>query len=229
MENGRRAEIIHEQVLILAEAYGLPISEARQQIYVEALMDLDPAKVKAGVGYIIKTRTFAGNLPTVAEIREAVQNSGKPMESRAAIAWDKALYALHHIGTYESVAFDDPIIHHIIVQWGGWTEFGDWNADQTHWKRKDFIALYEAYARSGTLPDPNQHLIGLTEYENAKRGFLEKVPQPYRITGNAPGAFIATRQDKPVQITHGPRRLEAVTRLEQDKQEGEGGAQALQG
>lgn len=199
----QRAELIHEQVLIMAEAFGLPISEARQQIYVEALMDLPADSVKCGVARLIKTRTFAGNLPTVAEIREA-SCDGEPLESRAAIAWDKLMYALHRHGTYQSIAFDDKIIYHIVSQWGGWLTIGDWPAEETHWKRKDFIKLYEAYSKANVLPEPKNHLKGLAEIENDRAGFLDKIPAPIFITGST-GDFKSLpmpQHKEPERIAH---------------------------
>jgi len=174
---------IIDQLVILAEAFGLSVSDARMGIYAEMLADLHIEKIKAGIITIIKTRTFGGNLPTVAEIREAINSEGVPLESRAAIAWDKAMYALHSHGNYQSIKFDDPLIYHIIVQWGGWAEFGAWPADQTHWKRRDFMKLYEQYAKNGGLPEPTQHLIGKTEYENRvlHTGF---VPAPIMVSGS---------------------------------------------
>ena len=169
--------------MILAEAYGLSISEARQQIYVEALIDLDPDEVKKGVGHIIKTRTFAGNLPSVAEIREAVAGNGVPIETRAALAWDEALKAVHDHGPYQSPSFSDPITSHIIIAWGGWIEFGNWPAEETKWKRKEFIQLYEAYAASNRLPEAPDHLIGITEGNNRDH-FPEFVPEPVHVGYN---------------------------------------------
>lgn len=183
---------IIDQLVILAEAFGLPVSQARMEIYADMLADLPIEKIKAGIVHIIRTRSFAGNLPTVAEIREAIDSEGVPMESRAAIAWDKAMYALHSHGPYQSIRFDDPIIHHIIVQWGGWTEFGDWPAEQTHWKRRDFMKLYEQYAKNGGLPDPERHLIGEAEYFNSVHS-PEFVPAPIFVSGST-GKFKSEKQ-----------------------------------
>lgn len=159
-----RAELIHEQILILAEAYGLPISEARQQIYVEALIDLAPETVRAAVGHIIRTRSFAGNLPTVAEIREAA-TGGESVDTQIALAWDKLIYAVERHGYYDSIQFDDPVITMIVRSWGGWIKWsGEVKTDELKWARKDFEKLYRAYA--GTKPGEQKHLVGYYEREN---------------------------------------------------------------
>jgi hypothetical protein len=175
-----KSEII-DQLVILAEAFGLSFNDARMEIYANCLADLPIDKIRAGVVYLIKNRTFAGNLPTVAEIREAVEQK-IPIETQAAIAWDKFRYALHNHCPYDSVKFDDPIISQIISVWGDWTSMGDWDESQTHYRRREFAKLYEAYAKSGNLPAVCDHHVGLTEYQNTRTGFVEFIPAPVLIT-----------------------------------------------
>ncbi len=180
---------ILKQVLILAEAFGLPINDARQRIYVDALSDLPLEQIEAAVLNIIKTRTFAGNLPTVAEIRESAGTGHELMETRIAIAWDKLLYALERHGTDETVIFDDPLIHHILKSWGGWIEWGNGLLTKdVKWVRKDFDALYRAYSFAQLGPPPP--CIGDCEHQNSLKGYDEFIPPPIYISGK-PGAFIS--------------------------------------
>lgn len=174
-----KPEII-DQLVILSEAYGLSINDARLEIYAEMLSDLPIEKIRVGIVHIIKTRTFAGNLPTVAEIREAANSNGVPLETRAALAWDMALTAIHKHGPYQSPSFSDPIITRIVIAWGGWTDFGLWPADETKWKRKEFMQLYAAYAADTRPPTVPDHLIGIAEGHNQDR-FPEFLPEPVRI------------------------------------------------
>ena len=190
-----KSEIV-DQLVILAEAFGLSFNDARMEIYAECLADLPIDKIKFGIVRLIKTRSFAGNLPTVAEIREAATGGAGAIALRIVTAWDKFMYALNRHAPYDSVQFDDPIICHIVRQWGGWTEMGDWPASETKWKRKEFEKLYEAYAVSDNLPEPDQHLIGLTEANN-RALYPEFVPKPILITGET-GRFLSLPYE-PVQ------------------------------
>jgi hypothetical protein len=61
-------------VTVMATHWGIPMDRPRLKIYVEALKDLPPGAVEKGIGHLIKTRPFAGNLPVVAEIREAAED-----------------------------------------------------------------------------------------------------------------------------------------------------------
>ena len=178
-----KSEIV-DQLVILAESFGLSFNDARMDIYAECLADLPIGKIRKGIVHLIKTRTFAGNLPSVAEIREAVMGDGIPIETRAVLAWDEALKAVHDHGPYQSPSFADPITNHIIVAWGGWIEFGNWPAEETKWKRKEFIQIYESYAASNNLPGAPDHLIGIAEGNNRDQ-FPEFVPEPVQI-GNHP-------------------------------------------
>ena len=175
---------IIDQLVILSEAYGLSINEARLQIYADMLSDIPIDKLRAGIVHIIKTRTFAGNLPTVAEIREAANSNGVPLETRAALAWDMALSAIHDHGPYQSPKFPDPIITRIVIAWGGWIDFGNWPAEESKWKRKEFMQLYAAYAADTHPPEVPDHLIGIAEGNNRDH-FPEFVPAPVQIGGEA--------------------------------------------
>jgi hypothetical protein len=176
-----KGEII-DQLVILAEAFGLSINDARMEIYAKMLLDLPIDKIQAGIICIIKTRTFAGNLPTVAEIREAIAGNGQPLETRAALAWDIVLTAIHEHGPYQSPAFADPIITRIVIAWGGWSDFGTWPAEETKWKRKEFMQLYGAYASDTRPPGVPDHLIGIAEGNNRDH-FPEFVPPPVQVGG----------------------------------------------
>lgn len=174
---------IIQQLIIMAEAYGLPFAEARMEIYADMLSDIPVEKLRSGIVHLVKTRTFAGNLPSVAEIREAVAGEGNDLDARALLAWNEAKAAIHDVGNYQSVTFADPIIMQIIRTWGGWEKWGDWPTEETKWKEKDFIHQYKVYAKSpDSLPDQPTHLIGSAEAHN-QHHFPDFVPEPVQIGG----------------------------------------------
>jgi hypothetical protein len=65
---------IVNSITVMATAWGITMDQPRLKIYLEALIDLPPGAVEKGIGHLIKTRPFAGNLPVVAEIREAAED-----------------------------------------------------------------------------------------------------------------------------------------------------------
>lgn len=167
---------------IMAEAFQKRPSDTMTEIYWKILQDMIIEDFERASLSIINTRKITGTFPLVAEIREAA-NTLMPLDTRAALAWDKFIYALRHHHPYDSVAFDDPIIAHIILVWGDWPSMGEWPENKTQWWRREFMMLYQAYAKSNTLPEAPPYLVGLHEYENSRTGWLDFIPKPVLISG----------------------------------------------
>ena len=136
--------VFTEYLTGLAEALKGKLSEMKIKIYFEALKDIPLEGFKQAVSNIARTSKF---FPVPAEIREAI--FGRP-EDQAVIAVDKIQGALRGVGGYESVCFDDPIIHLIIQNYGGWAKLSDITQDEWKWLRKEFEKHYKVYAGRGT-------------------------------------------------------------------------------
>jgi hypothetical protein len=201
---------------VMGECFQKEPSETMSDIYWKVLQNMDIKVFEDACLTLVNTRKITGTFPLVAEIRDAAGGGAGGMALKTITAWDKLMYAIQHHAPYDSVQFDDPVIYHIVRQLGGWTEMGDWPAEETKWKCKEFERLYEAYASSDTLPEPDGHLVGLTEAENRDKA-PDFVPKPFMISGTT-GNFKATQHQESVQITHhGPRRLEGVNLQALDK------------
>lgn len=115
-------------------------------------------------------------LPMPADV---VRHLGGSTNDQAAIAAAKVLRAIQDVGSWESVAFDDPIIHQALTDVGGWT----WYAAQTdkefpHAERR-FKDAYRAYVRRG-LPIGAHlitHLPGHFEIRNTNGGYAVSKPK----------------------------------------------------
>jgi hypothetical protein len=169
---------------VMGQAFQKVPSDPLVEIYWKVLQDMSIETFEAATQRIINTRIITGTFPLVAEIRDATKEGKESRQLAALTAWDKLVYGIHNHAPYDSVIFDDPIIYHIVRAWGGWVDMGDWPEEETKWKRKEFIELYLAYS-GGNMPDPESHLIGLSEYENRAK-FPEFVPKPFLI-GGTPG------------------------------------------
>jgi hypothetical protein len=174
---------------VMGESFQKEPSEALSSIYWRTLQDMPIETFEAACMTLLNTRKITGTFPMVAEIREAAAGGPQSKAVRAAIAWDKLRFAIATECPYNSVAFDDPIIYHIVRAWGGWTEMGSWLEEDNHWKRKEFVQLYEAYAANEHLPDPDHHLVGLTEAHNREL-YPDYVPKIVMIGGST-GQFTA--------------------------------------
>lgn len=97
---------------------------------------------------------------------------------RALLAWGKVLDAMQRVGAYQSVAFDDPVIHAVVEDIGGWVQLCRSDmAELSHTERR-FCDSYRAYATRPAINFPAR-LVGAHEIDNRAAG--KKVAQPVLI------------------------------------------------
>lgn len=164
----------------LGEAFSQEASPQKVEIYYQALSDLDIVTIEKSVWQVINTRATA-SFPKVAEIREALRVDA---EDTAILALDKFERAVREIGPYESVIFDDPVIHRVVDSFdGGWTGLCNMTGEEWIWAKKDWLKLYKALATDTKRRTPVK-LIGLIEHENSVNGHFDNIPKP-KIVGDA--------------------------------------------
>lgn len=90
---------------------------------------------------------------------------------RATMAWTKVQEAVHHVGTYQTVCFDDPIINAVIAEMGGWIAHGQIDVErELPFKQREFEQRYRAYRTRGGVGDYQKCLSGIFERENGPKG-----------------------------------------------------------
>ena len=87
---------------------------------------------------------------------------------RALLAWSKVDKAVRTVGPYESVVFDDPLIHSVIRDMGGWIKLGDCGERDFEFRGKEFCTRYRGYAENGKVDKFPAKLIGLAELSNSQ-------------------------------------------------------------
>lgn len=97
---------------------------------------------------------------------------------RARVAWGKAFDAMQRIGAYRSVAFDDPVIHAVIEDLGGWTKVCRSDMEELGHLERRFCEAYRAYSGRPDMAFPAK-LIG--EFEAINRHEGRKVAPPVLI------------------------------------------------
>ena len=106
-----------QALVMTAEIFAEPLSEARIAGYFDALGDLELEAVLHGLARMRRESTF---FPKPADIRAV--SEGTPAD-QGEIAWGRFLHALEHVGTYRSVDFGDAVLHATIeAVFGGWVE-----------------------------------------------------------------------------------------------------------
>lgn len=102
-------------------------------------------------------------MPKISDISRVLGGTGKEL---GLIAWSKFMRAVRSIGTYNSVVFDDPIIHLCCQDLGGYIKFGTFTDDEIGYKQNEFVNLYKHYFTTiGERTWPKK-LIGKFEIEN---------------------------------------------------------------
>jgi len=146
-------------------------------------------------------------LPKPADI---VKLLGGTNLDRATLAWTQVQRAVHHVGTYESVCFDDPIVNAVIHEMGGWIGFGTVPEKELPFKQKEFEQRYRAYRTQGGTDDYPSVLPGIIERDNVANGYA--APGPKLIGDPKRAAMVHGRGGEGRQLTVTPL-VEAVKRL----------------
>jgi Domain of unknown function (DUF6475) len=157
----------------LCEIYEREPTDLLLKAYYATLKILSDEEFTKAVGAVMSNNVF-NKLPRPAEIMEMV--NGKP-EDAAQIALRKLEEGLQKYGCYDSVAFDDPLIHAVVQGMGGWIAVSEASAtEEWKWLRKDFEKLYLALVRNrpAALRTPPT-LAGFHEIGNNARGFESHV------------------------------------------------------
>lgn len=91
--------------------------------------------------------------PKVADIIRILQGTHT---DRAALAWGKALEAMSAVGAYTDVIFDDPAIHAVIQDLGGWVKVCRTENKELSFLQHRFCEGHRAYTGRGTFEYPRK-------------------------------------------------------------------------
>lgn len=97
-------------------------------------------------------------------------------QDAALVAWAKVTQAISTVGRYRSVVFDDPLIHAVLNDMGGWIPLGDVSKEEMPFKGREFENRYRGYKLRGAMPTYPPKLLGITDRDNASRGFEQSTP-----------------------------------------------------
>lgn len=92
-------------------------------------------------------------------------------------AWSRVERAIRSIGQYQSVAFDDPLVHRVAYDMGGWVKLC--TAAQTEkdfeFVGKEFQTRYRSFTMRGERPEFPGWLVGFAEAQNAQQGISQRL------------------------------------------------------
>lgn len=102
-------------------------------------------------------------------------------EDQAQLAWAKVDKAVRQVGAYQSVVFDDAVIHAVLMDMGGWIALGNCTEDEWPFKAREFEKRYRGYTLRGMVQYQRQ-LTGIAEAQNQQAG---RQVQPPIMFGDA--------------------------------------------
>lgn len=148
--------------------YGKDMSEAALGIWWTVMEPFDLAAVRKAMGQHAVNPDNGQWLPKPADIVKML--GGSTLDS-ALVAWSKLDRAIQSVGTYLTVVFDDPIIHRVVEEMGGWTLLGRTKERDWPFRQNEFVNRYRGYKMRGETPPYPPRLIGIHDGENASNGF----------------------------------------------------------
>jgi hypothetical protein len=111
--------------------------------------------------------------PKPADVVKMLQGS---TQDSALVAWAKVDRAVRSCGTYNSVVFDDPIIHRVIMDMGGWVQVGGKDEKEWPFVAKEFETRYRGYKMRNETPEYQRVLTGIAESQNNRVGHKSNPP-----------------------------------------------------
>lgn len=185
-ENDRR-----EFAELLAGAlafWGKQLSAFTLEVWWRALQPYDLATIRRAFSVHAVDPEQGRFAPMPADI---VRLIGGTHTDAALVAWSKVDRAVRHVGTWVDVVFDDPLIHRVITDMGGWTRFS--TSTETEWPHvaREFQNRYRGYAMKREVPDYPPVLTGHGNQVNALNG--QRLDPPVLIGDRERAALVAHR------------------------------------
>lgn len=146
--------------------YGQNVSKFALDVWLQACQPFDMEQVSRAFTAHAMDPEKGQFPPRPADLVRVLQGT---QTDRALVAWSKAYDAIRMVGAWQSVAFDDGVIHAVIEDLGGWPTFCASKIDDLPFVSRRFCEAYRAYARRPALAYP-RWLSGLAESENSLHG-----------------------------------------------------------
>lgn len=152
----------------MADYYRSEVSRAVLGIYWNGLKHFDYEAIEKACWAHTQLPDEAGRwMPRNGDIIKMIEGG---TADQAALAWTKVDQAVRTRGTYDDVVFDDPIIHRVVADMGGWIAIGSKDDKEWPFVGKEFQTRYRSFKVSGQMPDYPSRLTGIGNAHNSASG-----------------------------------------------------------
>ena len=139
------------ELITIAEAfYDKKLAPEAVMIYFEALREYELSAVIAALREHVKPPGRCNFYPKPGSIEELIVGTKATAALRA---WTKVERTIRTQGAYRSVVFDDPIVHLVLDEMGGWIRLCETGSEKDlEFQRNVFCKRYEATNRLEAYP-----------------------------------------------------------------------------
>lgn len=165
----------HEFAMLLigiGEAFDKVLSQTTVDFYWNVLRNFSFAEVQRAIYLHFANPDTGKYFPLPADIIAGINGSSK---EQALLAWTKTTTAMQTFGIYSSIAFDDPLIHVVLDDMGGWQKLCTTKVDHLPFVGKEFQERYRGYV----VRKPSRYskyLVGLVESQNRASNYSYAPP-----------------------------------------------------
>lgn len=188
--------------------YGKPVSTFTLQVWVQACSPFSVEQVSKALTAHATDAERGQFAPKVADIVRILSGTAT---DRAALAWGKCLEAMGSVGAYTDVIFDDPAIHAVVEDLGGWPKLCRTDMKELGYVQHRFCESHRAYTgrvqfdyprRLGgdRSPDSEYEKVGLSLPRPALIGNPDRAKLVYQSGGAGKTAITF----QPIQALGGP-------------------------
>ena len=177
-------------------------------VWWDALKGYDLVAIRDALGRHAVNPDTGQFCPKVADVVKMMQ--GTSLDG-ALQAWSKVVQAIRRAGPWKSVVFDDPLIHRVIEEMGGWAKLNAVTEDELPFRAKEFENRYRGYSARSLRPEYPAVMIGLAEASNASKGL--KVEPPLLIGDTKKAQLVMERGGEGGQLPMVPLK-DLLPRLE---------------
>lgn len=162
-----------EMLQAVAEYCGKPLSAGVIAIYWQGLRDLDLQALRHALNAHVQNPDSGQWMPKIADIRRML---GGTTQDAALVAWAKVDQAVRKVGSYADVVFDDPLVHRVLHDMGGWIALGTKTEDEWPFVAKEFENRYRGFRMRGERPEYPPVMIGIAGAHNRKGNHALQAP-----------------------------------------------------
>jgi hypothetical protein len=170
-------------VLAAADKYRRQFTQNFLEIYWHCLKQFSLRDIQAAFVAHFQNPDNGHFMPQPSDIIRILQGDS---QTQALEAWSKVMHAISGVGAYDSIVFDDCLIHVVISDMEGWVALCHQTVEELKFRGIEFQKRYRRFLLRRPQRYPNR-LIGIHEHQRQLHGY--PIPSP-QLFGNAQAAFI---------------------------------------